>query len=205
MHHRLLVLSIACVTVGSMPAFAQEVIAPYADAQPQPPPLPPSPPSSVQPLAPAGPTVAMPPVPPPIVAPPPPYCGPQYYCQSQAPRIREVEQPRYGLMIAGLALLGASWSINAAVAYAADEWRLAVPVVGPFFETQNIDTSPGHEYNRPLVMLLVFDGLVETAGAVMFIAGAASRHRVRVYDRASVSVVPTAGYGRAGLAAFGSF
>ena len=58
-----------------------------------------------------------------------------------------------------------------------------------------------------LVGLLVFDGLIETAGAVMLVAGAITHHKVRVYDspRVSVSVVPTAGPAGGGLAAFGHF
>jgi hypothetical protein len=53
----------------------------------------------------------------------------------------------------------------------------------------------------------VFDGLIETAGAIMLVAGAITHHKVRIYDkpRMSVSVVPTAGPASGGLAAFGSF
>jgi hypothetical protein len=203
--HRQLLVALVCVTVGSAPAFAQQVISPYEG------PVAPAPLPQPAPIMPAAqpqpqPYVEAPMVPPPVVVPPPSsFCGPPDYCQPQATRIREVEQPRYGLMTAGLVILGASWSINAGAGYLANEWRLYVPVVGPFFETARVDTSPGNEINRPLVMLLVFDGLIETAGAAMFIAGAVSRHKVRVYDRARVAVVPTAGYGTAGLAAFGRF
>jgi len=118
---------------------------------------------------------------------------------------REVDQPRYGLMIAGMVILGASWSINAATAWVADEWRLAVPVAGPFMETQRIDTSPGHSGERMLVGLLVFDGLIETAGAAMLVAGAVTHHKLRVLDHSQLSFVPTAGASSAGLAAFGHF
>jgi hypothetical protein len=184
-----LALVFSCVTAGTV--AAQEVLSPYDTPGPA--------------LAPAA-----PPMPPPRVLPsPPPLVVAPPVCLSVScapPRVREIEQPRYGLMIAGLVVLGASWSVNAAVAYGADEWRLAVPVAGPFLETQRVDTSPGHEANRMLVGMLVFDGLIETAGATMLIAGAATRHRVRVYDRSpSVSVVPTAGWGTAGLAAYGRF
>jgi hypothetical protein len=188
-------LVLSCVTVGT--AAAQEVLSPY----PPPPPGPvlspyETPGPTLAPAAPLAPPYALPPL---VVAPPCPsmQCAPA--------RVREVDQPRYGLMTAGLVVLGASWSINAAVAYGADEWRLAVPVAGPFLETQRVDTSPGHEANRMLVGMLVFDGLIETAGATMLIAGAATRHRVRVYDRSGVTVVPTAGWGSAGLAAYGRF
>jgi hypothetical protein len=182
-------------------AQAQEPIAPYPEAQSAPPVMiPPAPPA----------------IPPPLVVPPPgPYYQqpqPYYYQQPmtfmQPPRLFHEElQPNYGLMVAGMVILGASWSINAASAYAAGEWKLAVPVVGPFMETQNIYTGPGSEDNRFLVGLLVFDGLIETAGAVMLVAGALTHHRVKVYDRPnlSVSVVPTAGSASGGLAAFGRF
>jgi hypothetical protein len=151
------------------------------------------------------------------VAPPPGgyYLQPQqpYYYQqqpaysyAQQPRLfHEEMQPNYGLMTAGLIIFGVSWSINAATAYAADEWKLAVPVVGPFMETQNVYTGPGYEVNRMLVGLLVFDGLIEAAGAIMLVAGAITHHKVKVYDQPRVSVVPTAGPAGAGLAAFGHF
>jgi hypothetical protein len=143
-------------------------------------------------------------VPPPVVAPPPMQPQPYYY-QPAAPQMRpchEELQPRYGLIIAGAVVLGASWSINAAVAWMADEWRLAVPVAGPFMEISQVDTSYDVT-NRMLVGLLVFDGLIQTAGAAMLIAGAATHQRVRVYDKGptQVSIVPTAN----GIAAFGRF
>ncbi len=185
----------ALLSLWTSRALAQPVMPPYE-----------APPPEAQ---------AAPPVPPPIVVPPPPaypaqpYYGQPYYYQAAPPplpQVREIEEPRWGLMIAGLAVFGASWTINAASAYVADEWKLAVPIVGPFMETQNIDTSPGHEYNRPIVALLVFDGLIETAGAVMLVAGALTHHRVKVYDRGPrVSLVPTAGASGGGIAAFGRF
>jgi hypothetical protein len=148
-------------------------------------------------------------VPPPVVAPPPapgyPPPQPQPYYYQPPPQMRpchEELQPRYGLIIAGAAVLGASWSVNAAVAWMADEWRLAVPVVGPFMEITQVDTSYDVT-NRLLVGLLVFDGLIETAGAAMLLAGAVTHQRVRVYDKGTtqVSIVPTAN----GIAAFGRF
>jgi len=188
-------------------AFAQQPMSPYADEPPPPPQAAPMPP--------------MPPAPPPVVVPPPggyyqqPYAQPYYYPQQQPmqpcpmppPRLfHEEMQPNYGLMVAGLVIFGASWSINAATAYVADEWKLAVPIVGPFMETQNIDTSGTYgDANRMLVGLLVFDGLIEAAGAIMLVAGAITHHKVKVYDHPRVSVVPTAGPAGGGLAAFGTF
>jgi hypothetical protein len=197
---------LAIAIVGLAPrAFAQEPLSPYGD---EPTPVPPTV------VVPAPPPAA--PVPPPIVAPPPQqgyYQQPYYYNYQQAPAyvpsaprvFHEELRPNYGLMVAGLVMFGASWSINAASAYVADEWKLAVPLVGPFMETQNVYTGTGYEANRMLVGLLVFDGLIECAGAIMLVAGAITHHKVRVYDPPRVSVVPTAGPSGAGLAAFGRF
>src|SRR4029079_10325073 len=133
----------------------------------------------------------MPVVPPPVVVPPPggyyvqPQPQPYYYQQPSnlhEPRLcTEEMQPTYGLMVAGLVIFGASWSINAATAYAADEWKLAVPGVRPFMETQKGYTGTGSAPKRRLVGLLVFDGLIESAGAIMLIAGAITHHKVKVY------------------------
>ena len=205
-----LLLVAALVLVGPR-AFAQQPMSPYGDE-------PPPEPQQIVPAPPQAPPVPpqAPPVPPPLVAPPPGYYQqpygqqqPTYYQQpmyAQQPRLfHEEMQPNYGLMVAGLVIFGASWSINAASAYLADEWKLAVPLIGPFMETQNVYTGPGYDANRMLVGLLVFDGLIETAGAIMLVAGAITHHRVRVYDHPRVSVVPTAGPAGAGLAAFGRF
>lgn len=204
----ILLLAAALVLVGTR-AFAQQPLAPYGDE--------PAPPMAA-PIPPAPPAPAVVAVPPPVVVPPPggyyqaaPYPQQPYYYQQQpcpvAPRtFHEEMQPNYGLMVSGLVIFGASWSVNAATAYVADEWKLAVPVIGPYMETQNVNTGDS-DADRMLVGLLVFDGLIETAGAVMLVAGAITHHKVRVYDspRLSVSVVPTAGPASGGLAAFGTF
>jgi len=176
---------------ASSTARAQQPMTPYPD---EPQPLEPMP---AQPMA---------PMPPPIVVPPPGGYYQQPCPYPMQPAFHEELQPNYGLVIAGSIILGASWSINAGVAYLANEWKLAVPVVGPFMETANINTGPGNELNRMAVAGLVFDGLIETAGAAMIIAGAVTHHRVRVYDPPPrVSVVPTVVPAGGGLAAFGRF
>jgi hypothetical protein len=203
-----LLLVAALLLVGPR-VFAQQPMSPYGE-QPMSPYG-----DEPMPIAPQ----QLPPVPPPLVAPPPGYYqqqpyGQQYYYQYQQPQpmyaqpprlFHEEMQPNYGLMVAGLVILGASWSINALSGYLADEWKLAVPVVGPFMETQNVNTGAGYDANRMLVALLVFDGLIETAGAIMLVAGAVTHHKVRVYDRQRVSVVPAVGPGFNGLAAIGRF
>ncbi len=209
-------LLVAALLMVAPRAFAQQPMPPYGDEPAGPPVAAPIQPAPAMPPMPPMPPPPPPAVPPPLVVPPPggyyqqPYPQQPYYYQqpayAQAPRLFHEEiQPNYGLMVAGLVIFGASWSINAASAYLADEWKLAVPVVGPFMETQNIYTGAGYDANRLLVGLLVFDGLIETAGAIMLIAGAVTHHKVRVYDRARVSVVPTAGPAGGGLAAFGRF
>lgn len=209
-------LLVAALLLVAPRAFAQQPMTPYGDER--------------QPMSPYGaepaprevgpiPMQTLPPVPPPLVVPPPPpgyyqqQAQPYYYqypqpqpAYAQQPRLfHEEVQPNYGLMVAGLVIFGASWSINAASAYLADEWKLAVPIVGPFMETQNIYTGPGSDANRLLVGLLVFDGLIEATGAIMLVAGAITHHRVRVFDHPRVSVVPTVGPGSTGLVAFGRF
>src|SRR5437660_12118481 len=101
-------LFIVCVAPS---AFAQGVIQPYSEPV----------------MAPYGdepPPSALPPVPPPIVAPPPPGYNyqyqyqqpaqpypqqPYYYYQPRQPMtFHEEMQPRYGLMVAGLVIFGAS-------------------------------------------------------------------------------------------------
>ena len=190
-------------------AFAQQPMSPYGDGLAPPETAPVAPP--LQPVPPP-----LQPVPPPVVMPPPAgYCPqangrslllPQPRRYAQPPRLfHEEMQPNYGLMVAGLVIFGASWSINAASAYVADEWKLAVPLIGPFMETQNVYTGRGYEANRMLVGLLVFDGLIETTGAIMLVAGAVTHHKVRVVDRPRVSVVPAVAPGFNGIAAIGRF
>jgi hypothetical protein len=186
-------------------ARAEDVLSPYDDpavAAPAPAPGPmiapapvPAPPSYVPP-------------PPPLVVPPPPAytLGCTTALDPCAPRMqyRQTERPRYGLMIAGLIVFTASYMPNAITAAGIGEWRLAVPVAGPFFEAHHVNTGDDMS-NRALVAFLVWDGLVQTAGFVMAVAGAATRHKVRAHDRVAVSFVPTGGAQGAGLAAIGRF
>lgn len=136
---------------------------------------------------------------------PPPnyYAQPNYYVPGPAPRFRTIEQPRYGLMTAGLVVFGVSYTINALSGYAASEWRLAVPIVGPLMFAHSIDNSSDFG-TRTAITFLVLDALVETAGAAMFLAGVLSHHQVRIQEHA-LNVLPTAGVGSAGLVAFGRF
>ena len=78
-----------------------------------------------------------------------------------------------------LVILGVSWSINAAIGLHRRrvEARRARhrPVHGDAEHQHAADSAD----DRLLVGLLVFDGLIETAGAVMLVAGALTHHRVQ--------------------------
>ena len=195
-------VAVAVAVAASGPARADEVLSPYDDSTV----AAPAPVIAPAPAIPPAPTYV--PTPPPLVVPPPPFvlgnCPVALDPCGAALRYREVERPRYGLMIAGIIIFNVSYMPNAFAAMASNEWRLAVPVVGPFFEARHVDTS-NDMGNRALVAFLVWDGLVQTAGFVMAIAGAASRHKVRIRDRAAVSFVPTGGAQGAGVAAVGRF
>lgn len=213
----LVVVSLSCL---APPARAEDVMEPYPAPAPTPAPPPvfsPPPVAAPQPMQPYD-EAGYPP-PQPQYQPPPPSQPPQYqyyapaqgyyvqpsYVQQPAPRYHLVEQPRYGLMVAGIVLLGTSWSINALTASLIGDWRLAVPVAGPLIYAPGIDTSNNDLGSRTAVTFLVLDALVETAGAVMIFAGALTHRHVRVQDQAKVTVVPTAGFASLGLAAFGRF
>lgn len=200
----LVVISILALAPCS---FAQEVISPYDDAPPASTAAPAPPSEPVAPAAPAEPVERTAPVAPtPPVAPASSAAYPgatypsSYVLTPPEPRYREVLEPRYGLLVAGAVVLGSSWMINASVGYMIDEWRLMVPVVGPFLQTQRIDTSDGAG-GRSLVMLLVFDGMVQAAGLAMTLVGALTHHPVRQ----RIAITPAAGRGMVGLAASGVF
>jgi hypothetical protein len=202
MLRKALLLTLGLVTVDV--ARAEDVIEPYPQLAP---PVQAAP-APAQPL----PTVPPPPAPPydssqypqPQYYPPPNYYAPPGYAPTAPPRLRTIEQPRYGLMTAGLVVFGASWSINALTGYLAGEWRLAVPVAGPLMFAHAIDNGSDLG-TRTAIAFLVLDALIEAGGAAMFLAGILTHHQVRVMEHAKLSVLPTALSGGAGVAAFGHF
>jgi hypothetical protein len=134
------------------------------------------------------------PLPPPASAPqpapypPPGYYAPPYYLQSVqlGPRVlpwNEGEsipagyhkggRPRKGLVIAGSTMLGVAWIPTAIVGTFAGAPAMAVPVIGPFIVAgQNSpDVVDG---SAVAIFWLVFDGLQQTAGLAMLIAGFAA-------------------------------
>jgi hypothetical protein len=213
MLRKALLLGLGLLSATAKLAYAGDLIEPYAQTVPPPPPV------QAQPV----PTVQVPPPPAPeydysqYPAPqypqqqyyPPPnyYAPPPPYAPTPPAKFRVVEQPRYGLMTAGLVVFGASWSINALSGYLAGEWRLAVPIAGPLMLAHNLDNSDDFG-TRTAITFLVLDALVETAGAAMFLAGVLTHHQVRIMEHAKITVVPTAGIagiGSTGVAAFGRF
>ncbi len=115
------------------------------------------------------------------------------------------EQPRYGLLVTGLAIFGANYLMNLSVAYLGGETTFAIPVAGPVLwgsRSGNSDCSDCSS-DRSMMGLLVFDSLVQAAGLAMALAGALTRSRVTVFDK--VAFAPMAGPGGSGLAVMGSF
>jgi hypothetical protein len=145
--------------------------------------------------------------PPPIYPPPPPtYYYPQQPLMIAPPRFHYEEKRNWGLATAGLLVFGVSWTVNASVAYVAQEGYLAIPVAGPIIEAAKVGGgSCGFDcgLNRMAVAGLVFDGLVEAAGAAMAIAGMATKHKVKVFDK--IAIAPVANGQTFGVAAAGRF
>jgi hypothetical protein len=144
------------------------------------------------------------------------------YSEGQAvpPGYRVVERSRRGLIIAGLVTTGVAWSFSVTAAVTADyednSGFLLIPVLGPWLmlATGGADDPPCTndadiefcESNAGLRGVLVLDGLVQTAGAVMFVLGVANPSKRLVRDDVSFRVVPmTIGKTGNGLGVVGTF
>ena len=130
------------------------------------------------------------------------------------------ERRNWGLFSAGLSIFLGSYLLNAAVAYLTDDGRLAVPIIGPLLlidqrrphvatpATDCFDCQPVELHDSPsssergFAVLMVFDALVQTTGAVLAITGLATTRKVKVFDR--LTVLPAGGNGP-GLTLSGSF
>jgi hypothetical protein len=132
------------------------------------------------------------------------------------PGYRLVKRKRRGLIIAGSIVTGVPWvfGVMAAVTenFQDNTGLLLIPVIGPWamLATNTArDRGCSNGYctvdKSALRGVLVFDGLVQTAGAAMFVAGMIPRVRL-VRNDVVVSVVPTTfGHGGYGLGAIGHF
>lgn len=207
----------------TLPALALLLITPATWAQTPPPAAPPAtldPPPA--PLAPP-PAAAQPPpagyAPPPAgYAPPPGYAlVPAYSYPVLAPTGPETmpcedgypipdgyhpeKRVRKGLIIAGAVTFGVMYSMSAFSAAKGDgDKALFVPVLGPFIQLGHLDSSPIAPY---VGAILVADGVAQTVGVAMLIAGLASKKHVLVRQdvaTTTVRITPlTMGYAGAGV------
>jgi hypothetical protein len=144
------------------------------------------------------------------------------YTEGQAvpPGYRIVERSRKGLIIAGLVTTGVAWSFSVTAAVSADyednSGFLLLPVLGPWLmlATGGADDPPCSNdgdvefcsSNAGLRGVLVLDGLVQTAGAVMFVLGVANPVKRLVREDVSLHVVPMkVGRDGSGLGVVGTF
>jgi hypothetical protein len=132
---------------------------------------------------------------------------------------RVVSQPRRGLVIGGSIMTGVPWVFSVMGAVAADydnkSGYLLVPGIGPWLmllaggAKDNCSTVNGLQLcdkQSGLRSIIVLDGLVQTGGAVMFIAGLALPRKRLVRDDVTVSFVPTPmGRDGYGIGAVGTF
>jgi hypothetical protein len=148
------------------------------------------------PSAPAGPP--LPPAPPAIAAAPPPYPYPyrypypwapppqalparlDYVDGAEVPRGYHVETGiRTGLVIAGAVMLGVGYGIAAGVAASTEGDGRAdsayIPIAGPFILAGRLDYDAGGGLGLMAVGVpLILNGLVQTAGTVLLVAGLGS-------------------------------
>jgi hypothetical protein len=134
---------------------------------------------------------AIPPQPPPPaqVAPPPqPYPPPQgYYYPPPAylqpgppPSLRYELRPNYALIFSGVGVIGFGYILDISGTLLTSHqpaWECAIPVVGPYLQ---VNDTFSHDWSDLAKAFYVFDGLVQTAGLVLTIVGAAVWHKVPV-------------------------
>jgi hypothetical protein len=131
---------------------------------------------------------------------------------------RLIEQKRRGLIIGGSIVTGVPWALSLTAATSSNfdnkSGFLVVPVLGPWLmllaggakdgECGSDDFCSGDKSGTRAV--LVLDGLAQTAGAVMFVAGIAIPRKRLVRADVTVGVTPTPlGRDGYGLSAVGTF
>ncbi len=124
------------------------------------------------------------------------------------PGYRLRKQRRRGLIIAGSIVTGVPWVLGVTAATSADfgdhSGLLIVPVLGPWLMLGTNDVRGSSKAGER--GLLVFDGLMQTAGAAMFFAGMLVPRVRLVRSDVVVSLVPLElGRGAHGFGAAGTF
>lgn len=128
-------------------------------------------------------------------------------------------QPRRGLIIAGSIVTGVPWVFSVVAAVGADYENktgfLLVPALGPWLTLmagggRDDECSNSDDYcsgdNAGLRAALVLDGLVQTAGALMFVSGFAFPRTRLVRQDVTLSLLPTTlGRDGYGIGAIGTF
>ena len=108
-----------------------------------------------------------------------------------------------GLIIAGAALVGIPWIVSSVFGLIigqesdSDAFRLCVPVAGPWL----MIPETGGSAEELLDSMLVFDGLIQAAGAVLLFIGALNPRERIVRSYAEPSIRPYFGLGAGGLVA----
>ncbi|MES1176915.1 MAG: hypothetical protein ABUL62_21515 [Myxococcales bacterium] len=162
--------------------------------------------------------------------PPPGYAYPAYPYQARRPPdtvpyqggaippgYHLEERPKKGLIISGALLTGVPWAIGLAGVSSANfpnssGW-LVVPALGPWLTlAARHDSTCKYEGDSDVCFddglnalartALVFDGLVQTAGAVLFIVGISSKNQVLARDFTGHLHLTPAPIGRNGTGAF---
>ena len=108
---------------------------------------------------------------------------------------------RKGLVIAGAVTFGSTYLISTGVASAFQDGKnndamvpLFVPVLGPFITVGTANPSAIGTF------ALVVDGLAQSAGVAMFVAGIAAPEKIWVLDNVAIGVTPRVGPSQAGAA-----
>jgi len=221
------VLVPAVARAQAAPAPAAPTTAPPAAVAPAAPP-----PAAAPPAAPPPGAVYAYPPPPGYTAYPPPgygYPPPPYAYARRAPDtfpyqggpipqgFHYEERPRRGLIIAGSLVMGIPWALGVSIVSGSNfpnktGW-LVVPALGPWLtlaarHDSTCTNISGSGYcvddgeNTAARTILVLDGLMQTAGAVMLIAGLASPSKLIVRDFVGNLQFTPAPMGRQGYGGF---
>jgi hypothetical protein len=126
----------------------------------------------------------------------------------------EKKTPNVGLITSGAVMFGATYTASLAVAASsgrsADD-HLYIPLAGPWIDLADRGACRGGNCNREAgyKALLVADGLLQGAGALMFISGFVFPTTKTVTRTAAVKpgvhFAPSAGLGSVGMQAYGAF